>query len=407
MSTRIGRRQFLASAAGAAVALTAASYGKVLGANERIQLGVIGTGGRGRNLMKSFLKVGTDVEFAAVCDVYETNLGLGAQEAGGKARQTGDYRKLLDEKDVQAVVIATPDHWHHDQLVASLKAGKDVYLEKPMSLNVEQGAAMVKAVRGTNRVVQIGMQRRSAPAVLECKQLLDDGALGAVSLVRAHWYWNMPPLARDRALKGKLDWESFCGPAGKQQLSREGYENVAFLNWRYFWPFSGGNMTDQGTHLMDVIQWFGNAGKPPRSAVCQGQVQRLQPSETPDVFSAVFEYPTFLATWTLAYTNSYQDSWQIVFQGDKATLELDRTGYRVYPDPGRGGKMKPASVSKEAPLPTEPHVANFLECLRSRKEPNAPVEVGHNAVTGPHLANHAMRNRCRAVLGPDGKVSAG
>jgi predicted dehydrogenase len=402
----IGRRAFLNQAAGATVALSAASYGRVLGANERVHLALIGSGGRGRSLVKSFLK-NKDIAFTAVSDVYEANLQLGLKETGADAKPFPDYRKVLDDKDLAAVVIATPDHWHHDQLAAALKAGKDVYLEKPMSLSVEQGGQMVRAVRATNRIAQIGMQRRSAPSVHQAKKFIDDGELGTVGLVRAHWYWNMVPLRKDRPLKGKLDWESFCGPAGKRDLTVDGYENVAFLNWRYFWNFSGGNMTDQGTHLMDVIQWFLNDGQPPKSAVCQGQVQRLQPSETPDVFTAVFEYPKFLATWTLAYTNSYQDGWHIVFQGDKATLELDNNGYRLYADPGRNKPMGPPVKEVKGTLPTEPHVENFLACLRSRKEPNAPVEVGHNAVTGPHLANYAMRHKCRAVLGSEGKMSAG
>jgi predicted dehydrogenase len=403
----IGRRQFLTGAAGTALALTAASYERALGANERVGLGIIGSGGRGRALMKSFLK-NKDVAFVAVCDVYEPSLKLGLKEAGGPAQGFSDHRKLLDEKGVNAVIIATPDHWHHDHLVESLKAGKDVYLEKPMSLNVDQGAKMVQAVRGSDRVVQVGMQRRSAPAVHAARKVVAGGELGTVGLVRAHWYWNMPKLRPERELAGKLDWGAFCGPAGKQPLDHEGYKNVAFLNWRYFWAFSGGNMTDQGTHLMDVIQWFLNDGKPPQSAVCQGQVQRLQPSETPDVFSAVFAYPKFLATWTLAYTNSYKDGWQIVFQGDKATMELDGAGYRVYADPGRGKPMPEKPLKEEkAPVPTEPHAENFLACLRSRKAPNAPAEVGHNAVTGPHLANYALRNHCRAVLKEDGTVAAG
>ena len=405
MPEYIGRRQFLTQAAGAAAVLTAASYGRVLGASDRFQLGLIGAGGRGRALVKSFLK-SKDVEFTAVSDVYEANLDKGLGEAGKGAKGYGDFRKLLDDKTLAAVVIATPDHWHHDQLVESLKAGKDVYLEKPMSLSVEEGARMVKEVRAADRIVQIGMQRRSAPSVQAAKKIIDDGELGTVTLARAHWYWNMPALKKDRPLQGKLDWDAFQG-AAKQPLTIEDYANVAFWNWRYFWAFSGGNMTDQGTHLMDVIQWFLNEGKPPKSAVCQGQVQRLQPSQTPDVFAAVFEYPKFLATWTLAYTNSYQDGWKIVFQGDKATLELDNKGYRVFPDNGRDKPALPASKEEKLPVPTEPHVENFLGCVRSRKEPNAPVEVGHQAVTGPHLANFAMRNRCRAVLTAEGKVAAG
>jgi predicted dehydrogenase len=406
MSEPIGRRRFLTYAAGAAVGMTASSYRRVLGANEKVQLGIIGSGGRGRALMKSFLK-DKDMEFVAVCDVYETYCDKGLAEAGKNAKGCGDFRKLLEEKTLAAVIIATPDHWHHDMLVESLKAGKDVYLEKPMSLSVEEGARMVKAARAADRIVQVGMQRRSAPSIHAAKRILDGGDLGEVTLVRAHWYWNMPALKKERPLEGKLDWDGFRGGKSKQALTVDGYENVAYWNWRYFWDFSGGNMTDQGTHLMDVVQWFLNDGKPPKSAVCAGQVHRLQPSQTPDVFSAVFEYPKFLATWTLAYTNSFKDGWQIVFQGNKATLELDNHGYRVYPDNGRDKPLLPSSKEEKLPVPTEPHVENFLECVRSRKEPNAPVEVGHNAVTGPHMANFAMRNHCRAVLTAEGKVTAG
>jgi predicted dehydrogenase len=404
MANTLNRRQFLARGSAATVAITAASYERVLGANERLQLGIIGTGGRGRSLMKSFLK-NKDVEFTGVCDVYEGNLKLGAAEAGKNAKTYGDFPKLLEDKTINAVVIATPDHWHHDQLVECLKAGKDVYLEKPMSLSIEEGARMVKAVRATDRIVQIGMQRRSAPSIQAAKKIVEAGELGEVTLARAHWYWNIPALKKDRALNGKLDWEGFLGPRAKQPLTVDGYDNVAFWHWRYFWAFSGGNMTDQGTHLMDVIQWFLNDGKPPVSAVCQGQVRRLQPSQTPDVFSATFEYPKFLATWTLAYTNSYKDGWQIVLQGDKATLELDNKGYRVYPDNGRDKPLSPPSKEEKLPVPTEPHVENFLECVRSRKEPTAPVEVGHNAVTGPHMANIALRKSCCARMDEDGRIT--
>jgi predicted dehydrogenase len=218
----------------------------------------------------------------------------------------------------------------------------------------------------------------------------------------------MDPLARNRPLKGKLDWDRFCGPARKQPQHHDGYDNVAFLNWRYFWAFSGGNMTDQGTHLMDVIQWFMNDSKPPLSAVCQGQVYRLQPSETPDTFCAVFTYPRFIATWTLAYTNSYQDSWRITFQGNKASMELDDQGCRVYSDPGRGRKQPQELLHDiKGGLPTEPHVENFLQCIRDRKEPNGTVEIGHAAVAGPHLANLAMKKGCRALLKEDGTVVTG
>jgi predicted dehydrogenase len=165
-------------------------------------------------------------------------------------------------------------------------------------------------------------------------------------------------------------------------------------------------MTDQGTHLMDVIQWFCNDGKPPKAALSHGGVFIHKGGETPDNFSAIFEYPTFIATWTLCYGNSYEDSWKILIQGKKATLVLDDDGYRVFPEPWRRPKIPPEAMHEyKGGIPTDPHVRNFLECVASRKEPNAPVEVGHNAVNAPHLANLAFFQKKRVALNEDGGIA--
>ena len=389
-------RTFLTGSATAL--LTARSYARVLGANERLRVGLIGSGGRGRRVLGMFLKMGA--ECPAICDVYEANGDQGLSLAGDEATGYSDHRRLLERKDLDAVVIGTPDHWHHDQLLDALDAGKDVYLEKPMSHSLAQGASMVRAVRSSRQIVQVGMQRRSSQSVMMAREAL--GEIGQVNAVRAQWCWNMEPL-QSRQLRRELDWKKFCGPAGKQPLSVGDLDNVAFFRWRYWWAFSGGNCTDQGTHLMDVVQWFCNDSRPPRAAVCQGNVFRLKPAETPDVFSAVFEYPGFVATWTLIYTNSYGNGWRIVFQGRKGTLVLDNLGYRVYPESGeRSGSSLEPSVDYQGEVPSEPHVANFIECVKSRREPNAPVEVGHWGVTGPHLANIALRAGKRAVLNRQG-----
>src|SRR5262249_1299211 len=146
-----------------------------------------------------------------------------------------------------------------------------------------------------------------------------------------------------------------------------------------FWDYSGGHMTDQGTHLMDVVRWFMNAPAP-HAAICMGQVYKMTGAETPDVFSSVFEYPNFMATWTLTYCNAYQNGWSILFQGDQGSMELDDNGYRIYPEPWKKG-MNPSHEFKGG-IPTEPHVKNFLDCIKSRKDPSAPIEVGHLAVAG-------------------------
>lgn len=402
----INRRRFLSrtAAVGLGVLAHPSFNGRVFGANDRIVMGIIGTGGMGRGHMENFKDQGVD--WAAVCDVYEVNLEAAREIAGPRAQATQDHRKLLERKDIDAVLIATPDHWHHDQLVDALRAGKDAYCEKPLSLSIEQGASMVAEVRKTDRVVQVGMQRRSSPGIQECKQIIDQGTLGEINLVRAEWYWNVSLRPRP-VLADKLDWERFVGPARKQP-----FELVRFRNWRYFWDFSGGNMTDQGTHLMDVIQWFTNTAQP-LAAQCSGKVYKLHPSETPDTFCAILEYPSFTCTWTLTYTNSFQNGWGVVFHGQKATLELCEAGYRVYQEPwsaGRGAATRwdvPKPMIEKLPgglTQTVPHIKNFLECVRTRQQPNARIELGHQAVRTLHLANIAYHKKARAVLAEDGKT---
>lgn len=402
-----GRRRFIANAgaglAGASL-LTAKSYARVIGANDRIQLGVVGSGGRGRSVMGSFNRLSQICEFIHVCDVYEPNINAALKLAREGAKSTMDYKELLANKDVVAVLNATPDHWHANILLDAVAAGKDVYTEKPFSYSIEQGVRMVKGVRATKQIVQVGMQRRSSEAVRNAKKLVDDGVLGEIVMARAQWFWNRKPMPQKIALEGKLDWERFQGPAKK----RYPLDERRFFHWRNFSDYNGGHLTDQGTHLMDVIQWFCNQGKPPSSAVCQGMITVHKGADVPDTFSAVYEYPSFIATWTLCYGNSYEDGWKILLQGKKATMALDDDGYRVYPEPWNRPNIPPATIHEyKGGIPTEPHVKNFLDCVKSRQEPNAPVEVGHNAVTGPHLANLALRQQKRVALNGDGLVARG
>ncbi len=399
--TKLNRRQFLGTTAVGLGALAAPKLATgVLGANEKIVVGVIGTGGMARHHM-SKLK-GMNVEFAAVCDVYEPNLAEGMKLAGDKATPYAEHEKLLERKDIDVVVIGTPEHWHHKHLIDAVRAGKDAYCEKPMSWSIEQGAEMVKEVRKTDRVVQIGMQRRSSPTIHEMKrEIFDKKVLGNIYLVQAEWYWKYPPNGvKNDELPGKLDWQRFCGPAGEQT-----FEPMKFRSWRFFWPFSGGNVTDQGTHLMDVVQWMMGVDQPV-SALQYGNVYVNKPTETPDVFCCTFEYPDFMATWTLNYsTPKWRNGWSIVFHGEKAALFLTEQGYRVFDQVNGWENGLPKPVREDMPggvTDTTPHLKNFLECVKSRKDPNATVEIGHKAVRTLHLANIALKKRTRAILDADG-----
>lgn len=378
------RRDFLAGAALSAAPLFVPK--SAFGANDRITYGVIATGGRGRYLNSNFQKLGG--QCVALCDVYEPYLQM-AQKQSPDAKPFVDYNDLLAEK-MDAVVIASPDHHHAPMLMASLAAGKDVYLEKPLSKSLEESLKMIEAVRKHKQVVQIGMQRRSAESVIKAKKLVDDGILGRISLVKPQWHWNVSKPLDNSPLEGKLDWKRFVGNAKKREL-----EPMRFRKWRYFFDYAGGNMTDQGTHLMDVVQWFTKNG-PPLSAVAHGYVANMKGSEHPDVFSAVYEFPEMMATWTLDYANSYQNGWSITFMGDKATMILDEVGYRVYAEP-----WKPSNTplyEEKLPVPIESHIQNFMDCMKSRRDPNCTVEIAAAAVAGPHLGNLAMFGKKQAKL---------
>jgi len=382
------RRSFLKEVGGA-MAAPAVVARRALGANGRPAFGVIGTGGRGRFLNRTFQELGA--QCVALCDVYEPNLDQARQESPAGAKAYVDYHDLLSHPGIDFVVIATPDHQHRPNLLAALAAGKDVYLEKPLSLTLEESDEMVRAVRQTRQIVQIGMQRRSMPFIWRAKKLIEDGMLGKISMVKAKWNWNFTLPLDNSPLPGKLDWERFLGPAPKRPL-----EPMRFRWWRGFWDYSGGNMTDQGTHLMDVVQWLTNSG-PPLAATCSGRIVDAPGAEVPNVFSATFEYPDFLATWTLDYRTSFEYDWSIQFIGDRGAMVLDRHGSRIYSDPGASGtpwavKALPELIYREADRDSVVlHMRNFLEAIRDRKEPNCPIEVAAAAVAGPHLANLAYR----------------
>jgi predicted dehydrogenase len=363
--------------------------GAVRGANDRPTFAIIGVGNRGRWLHQNFQKLGA--QCVAVCDVYEPTLQRARADSPADAKAYVNYHDMLEHPGIDFVVIATPDHQHQPNLVAALAARKDVYQEKPLSLNLQQSAEMVQSVRLSKQIVQIGMQRRSMPFIHKAKKLIDDGELGRISMVKAMWNWHFAEWLNNAPLEGKLDWELFLGSAPKRPL-----EPRRFRWWRGFFDYSGGNMTDQGTHLMDVVQWMTNSG-PPLSAVCQGQVMGNPTAEVPDVFSAVFEYPGFLATWTLNYCSTYDFDWSVTFQGENATMVLDRTGYKVYKNgPALAEpwtqKDKPELIAQEADKDSATvHQQNFLDCIRTRREPNCPVEVAAAAVAGPHMANLAWK----------------
>ncbi|MGI6457593.1 MAG: Gfo/Idh/MocA family protein [bacterium] len=398
----LNRRNFLKKAGTSGAALTAVTSfhiaNRSASANDTIRMGLIGCGGRGYHLMVLTSEIDSAVQFIALSDAYQPRRNRGMQVLGDQGKQFEDHRKLLEMKEIDAVVIASPEHLHGTQLLDAVSAGKDVYVEKPMTYSIEEGVRIIEAVRKSDRVVQVGMQRRSAPMCIEAKKLMDDGILGDVTLVRAQWYWNIPPMNPDVKLDGEFNWEQFLGSAPKRD-----FDPRRALQWNWYWDYSGGMITGQGVHLMDLIQWYMGKGTP-LSAVMQGGSYILG-GECPDVFSASYEYDGFTASWILSYNNSFDNGWKVTFHGTEGTLVIGEpifaegeTGYRIYKEPWRDVENRKPIYKSEEGLPTEPHIINWLDCLRTRREPNAPVEVGHTAAAPCHLANLAYRHKTVARL---------
>lgn len=356
-----------------ALTATAASYQSIRGANERIRTGIIGAGGRGRFLTGEFKEIGA--EMAAVCDIYEPNLQEGLKAANTGAKSFSEYKKLLEDKSLDAVIVATPDHWHARMVIDAVEAGKDVYVEKPMAHAIPEGFDVINAVRRTKRVVQVGTQRRSAELFLEGKSIMDSGQLGDVKLVTSYWM-NYQASLSNRKLTGNLDWTKWLGSAPKRPI-----DETRFFNWYYFYDYSGGLLVGQAAHIIDCIQWFMNS-KEPLAVTCVGGRSHLPGAEVPETATLSIEYPEdYLATFTIGYKamryNAFNDQLK-QFHGSKARFDVGREWYSLYPE-SNAVEMKP-SVEKKKPGSFGPaarsHIRNFLDCIRTRKDPNAPVEAG-------------------------------
>jgi predicted dehydrogenase len=334
-----------------------------------------------------------------LCDVYEPNLDLARKDSPAGVRTYVDYREMLAQPGLDLVVIATPDHQHMPNLLASLAAGKDVYLEKPFSHTLDQNRTMIDAARKSGRIVQVGMQRRSMEYILRARRIVEQGTIGPISHIQASWNMVFNAPLRNDPLEGKLDWERFLGPAPKRPLDPK-----RFRWWRAFWDYSGGNLTDQGAHLMDVVQWVGGLERPV-SAVCHGIVKNATAGEVPDVFNAAIEYPGVLVSYSLNYCTNFDFDWRVRFLSAEGGMVMDRSGVKVY----RGADMRKAVAQgteagpvlhEKGSFETAPHIQNFLECVRTRQRPNCPPEIAAAAIAGPHLANAALRRGTRARLDP-------
>jgi predicted dehydrogenase len=417
--TEVSRRRF----AGSLAAAGALSYSRVLGANDRVGVGYIGLGNRGDQVHDAFLEHG-DAQTVAICDLREDYLDLAARKSRGNPVRHRDYRKLLESKDVDAVVISTPDHWHALMFIDACNAGKDVYVEKPLSLTVFEGRRMVEVAERTKRVTQVGTNRRSWKSYFEAADFLRSGGIGKVSMARAFHIRNEWPLGLGPASDGPPpsdeEWDQWLGPAPKVPYN----PNRTYYNFRWFYNYSGGQLTNFGVHFVDVIRWFLDLGAPKAVTAIGGRYAGIQDNrEIPDTLECMWEFDgPVLVTFTQSNGNGAPGNLknsEIEFRGTKGTMYVRNSAWEVVPDNlsdfptgYAGGKGYGNPVHREgaqagsrkaeieartgkgtASYDTFSHARNFLDCMKTRGKCNADVLTGHMSTSATLIGNIAHKTR--------------
>ena len=411
----VDRRTFLSQTAQTTAKITAG--GALLAAaprvaraeNDKIGLGFIGVGGRGGSHLHGFGSR-EDCQVVAVCDVNRQTLASAkkwVQDNRGNTPDTyDDMRELLDNKDVDAVVIATPDHWHCLAAIWACQAGKDVYVEKPVSNNPWEGRQLVKAARRYDRIVQVGTQNRSAPYNLNAKEYLDSGKLGDIHLVRVYNQKYFPPvkLREDSATPDFLNWDVWQGPAPARAFNHDRWRR-----WDEFWDYGGGDVTDDTVHQLDLACMLMNVRSYPKNVHSVGFRRDGSDSQMPDTLATTFEFDKMVMVFNQTLDTPYmlktdggirngdifphwpQNATRIEIFGTKSMMCMGRHGggWQVF---GRPKSRQPVVVAQEyGRFPDGPHRQNFIECVRSRQTPNADVELGHFSAAMCHFANISFR----------------
>jgi predicted dehydrogenase len=413
--SHLSRREFTLSALAAGTAAAARVSAGIVGANERLNVGVIGVGNRGREVMDAF-RAQPDVAITAVCDVYKPYLEGAATLLGGSVATFTDYRKLLESKDVDAVVIATPDHWHALQFIDACNAGKDVYVEKPLSLTVVEGRRMVEAANRTGRIAQVGIQRRSSAMIRKGCELVRSGGLGQVTIARCYHLQNESPMGIGRPQPCDpppgLDWNMWLGPAPRVPY----VPNKCLYRFRWFYNYSGGQLTNFGAHYIDQIQWALGQDAPKSVMAMGGRFAVDDSREIPDTLEVVWQFDGAIVTFSQINANSAPANPKgsdVEIRGTRGTLYSTYTNVIVEPQSVRQepmtardplnrqqvarqwGNVRKAMepVRYDGQIKDADHARNFVDCVKSRKACNCPVEVGHRTTTTTLIGNIALKRR--------------
>jgi len=410
------RRRFFQSAAAAFT--TNIFTPNVKGANDKINAAFIGMGKMGRSNLHYAMRQDNLVP-VAVCDVFQRNLDWAVRDSKNQAKPYRDFREVLADKSIDVVCISTPDHWHAYMTVEACKAGKDVYVEKPICCVVDEGVKMVQAARKYNRVVQAGTMQRSAKHFQQAVDIVRSGDLGQITFVRTWNYANGDPdgwgSPTDSEPPATLDWDMWLGPAPKHTFNANRFgvdpNDRYFSTFRYFWDYAGGWMTDWAVHWLDIVQMAFKEEVPSEvTAVC-GKLYVKDNTETPDTMAITYMYPSgFVATYERRSANEqsmFDKGGGILFCGNKGTMFLDRGGYKIIPEmkirrpaeqPNQRPPREPAMAAAEAQASDSGnanHWANFLDCVRSRQKPISDIETCQRSSTTCLLGNVAYRSRMK------------
>ena len=412
----------------AASALAASSYAQVLGANDRVRLGFIGVGNRGANLL-SATKEFSDQHISAVCDLIPAYRERAAEAAGTSPTRHEDFRRILDDREIDAVIVATPDHWHALMTVMACRAGKDVYVEKPLSLTVVEGRKIVDVARQTGRVVQCGIHRRSSPYCREAAEIVRSGEIGHVTMARCGINRNMHPKGigspPDSSPPKNVNWDLYLGPAPEQPYNPNKHQ----FNYRWFFDFGGGQLTDNGVHFLDLIHW-GLGKQTPHSVTAVGGKYVVEDNrDTPDTQQVLWQYPqgtlvSFFQSSANAAPWAGRDGLLAEFRGTKGTMYVTFRGWEIVPeaisdqaappsDPldREGGRryresFRPAMEARSNTGPASPqaHIRNFLDCIQSRATPNCDVETAHRSTTAANIGLIALKTGRHLAWDPDREI---
>jgi predicted dehydrogenase len=387
----INRREFLQTSSALGAGLTAyAAAGRARGGqspNETLAVGVMGLG-RGLAHVNALLEL-PNVQLTHICDVDQKRIEQARKSVGTrlpeKVKDVRDFHRILDDKSVDAVFIATCNHWHAPATILACTAGKHVYVEKPGSHNPREGEMMVQAARNNDRVVQMGNQRRTWPAVIEAMAKLRDGAIGNVTFARC-WYNNQ----RGSIGKGKqvpvpanLDYDMWQGPAPERPYK----DNLIHYNWHWHWHWGNGELGNNGIHALDLVRWGLDVDYPTKVTYLGGRYCFDDDQETPDTGTTTFHFGDKGATWEQSSCHPRRPEKQpfVAFYGDQGSLEIEGMGYVIYDMEGR-------EVAKQnGPGGERDHIANFLDCIRSGEKPNSEIEEGQKGTLMCHLGNIAYR----------------